>query len=53
MKSLHRPDLYTWSTFDEARDVDFHGLCWHRPEGNVLIDPLPLSAHDQIGRAHV
>ena len=46
MKSLHRPDLYTWSTFDEARNVDFHGVCWVRPEGNVLIDPLPLSAHD-------
>lgn len=50
MKALHRPDLYCWSTFDEARDVDFHGVCWARPEGNVLIDPLPLSAHD---RAHL
>jgi hypothetical protein len=46
MKSLHRPDLYSWSTFDEARNVDFHGLCWVRPDGNVLIDPLPLSPHD-------
>jgi hypothetical protein len=50
MKSLHRPDLYAWSTFDEARNVDFHGLCWTRPEGNVLVDPLPLSPHD---RAHL
>jgi hypothetical protein len=47
MKSLHRPDLYSWSTFDEARNVDFHGLCWTRPDGNVLIDPLPLSPHDE------
>ncbi len=46
MKSLHRPDLYTWSTFDEARNIDFHGVCWVRPEGNVLIDPLPLTPHD-------
>lgn len=46
MKSLHRPDLYAWSTFDEARNVDFHGLAWVRPGGNVLIDPLPMSPHD-------
>lgn len=50
MKTLHRPDLYAWSTFDEARNVDFHGVCWTRPEGNVLVDPLPLSPHD---RAHL
>jgi hypothetical protein len=50
MKSLHRPDLFAWSTFDEARNVDFHGLCWARPTGNVLVDPLPLTPHD---RAHL
>jgi glyoxylase-like metal-dependent hydrolase (beta-lactamase superfamily II) len=50
MKSLHRPDLYAWSTFDEARNVDFHGLCWARPQGSVLVDPLPMTPHD---RAHV
>jgi glyoxylase-like metal-dependent hydrolase (beta-lactamase superfamily II) len=50
VKSLHRPDLYSWSAFDEARNVDFHGLCWARPEGNVLVDPMPMSAHD---RAHL
>ena len=38
MKSLHRPDLYQWSRFDEARNVDFHGTLWVRPGGNVLID---------------
>ena len=55
MKSLHRPDLYAWSAFDEARDVDFNSVAWVRPNadggghgaGNVLIDPLPLSAHDE------
>lgn len=50
MKALHRPDLYSWSVFDAARDVDFHGFLWVRPEGNVLFDPLPMSAHD---RAHL
>ncbi|NJM77165.1 MAG: MBL fold metallo-hydrolase [Acaryochloridaceae cyanobacterium RU_4_10] len=46
MKSLHRPDLYTWSAFDADRNVDFNSIAWVRPEGNILIDPLPLSDHD-------
>jgi glyoxylase-like metal-dependent hydrolase (beta-lactamase superfamily II) len=46
MKSLHRPDLYTWSAFDLERNVDFNGLLWVRPAGNVLVDPMPLSDHD-------
>lgn len=50
MKSLHRPELFCWSVFDEARNVDFHGLCISHPEGSVLIDPLPMSPHD---RAHL
>ena len=50
MKRLHRPDLYGWSRFDEDRNIDFHSVLWVRPEGNVLIDPLPLSVHD---RAHL
>lgn len=48
MKSLHRPDLYCWSEFDADRNIDFHSIAWIRPEGNVLIDPLPLSEHDLI-----
>jgi hypothetical protein len=47
MKSLHRPDLYAWSTFDEARNLDFHSLLWVRSEGNVVVDPLPLTPHDR------
>lgn len=50
MKRLHRPDLFSWSVFDESRDIDFNGLAWIRPGGNVLVDPLPMSAHD---RAHL
>jgi Metallo-beta-lactamase superfamily len=48
MKSLHRPDLYCWSEFDADRNVDFHSIAWVRPEGNILIDPLPLSAHNWL-----
>jgi hypothetical protein len=46
MKLLHRPDLFSWSTFALSRNIDFHGLAWIRPGGNVLVDPLPLSEHD-------
>jgi glyoxylase-like metal-dependent hydrolase (beta-lactamase superfamily II) len=46
MKSLHRPDLYGWSTFNPARNIDFHGTAWIRPGGNVLVDPVALSNHD-------
>lgn len=47
MKRLHRPDLWSWSVFDEARNIDFHGLLWVRPAGNVAIDPLPQTEHDR------
>lgn len=47
MKRLHRPDLFGWSQFNEDRDIDFHSVLWTRPEGNVMVDPLPLSAHDE------
>ena len=46
MKTLHRPDFFAWSRFDEARNIDFHGYAIVRPGGVVLVDPLPLSAHD-------
>lgn len=46
MKHLHRPDLFSWAHFDEARDVDFHGYLWQRPAGNVAFDPMPLRDHD-------
>lgn len=47
MKQLHRPEFFCWSVFDEARNIDFHSWLWVRPEGNVLIDPQPLSPHDE------
>ena len=46
MKSLHRSDLYGWSLFNADRNIDFHSVVWVRPEGNVVIDPLPASDHD-------
>lgn len=46
MKSLHRPDMYAWSSFDKEKNVDFNSWLWIRPEGNIAIDPLPLSSHD-------
>ncbi|MBD2357921.1 MBL fold metallo-hydrolase [Tolypothrix sp. FACHB-123] len=46
MKSLHRPDLYGWSHFNLARNIDFNGIAWIRPQGNILIDPVALSNHD-------
>ncbi len=47
MKKLHRSDLFGWSVFDNDRNLDFHSVLWVRPEGNVAIDPLPLSEHDE------
>ncbi len=46
MKALHRPGLYSWSAFDEARNVDFNGTAWAHPAGTVLFDPMPMSSHD-------
>ncbi len=47
MKQLHRKDLFGWSEFNPERNLDFHSVLWVREGGNVMIDPLPLSAHDQ------
>jgi glyoxylase-like metal-dependent hydrolase (beta-lactamase superfamily II) len=50
MKQLHKPNLWSWSLFNEERNLDFHSVFWSRPAGNVVIDPLPFSVHDA---AHV
>lgn len=47
MKHLHRPDLFSWASFDLSRNVDFNGWLWVRPEGNVAIDPMPMIQHDR------
>jgi hypothetical protein len=46
MKRLHRPDLFGWSQLDAERNIDFNSVLWVREAGNIVIDPLPLSAHD-------
>jgi glyoxylase-like metal-dependent hydrolase (beta-lactamase superfamily II) len=46
MKQLHRPDLFTWSRYDEPLRIDFNGILWRREGGNVLVDPPPLAEHD-------
>lgn len=50
MKRLHRSDLYGWSRFDDSRNIDFNSVLWVRDDGNVVVDPLPMSDHD---RAHL
>ena len=50
MKRLHRADLFGWSEFNADRNIDFHSVLWVRDQGNVAIDPLPMSDHD---RAHL
>ncbi len=47
MKQLHRKNLFGWSVFDEQRNIDFHSALWVRESGNIVIDPLSLSVHDQ------
>ena len=47
MKRLHQDDLFGWSVFDESRNIDFHGLAWIRDGGNVLVDPVRMSTHDE------
>lgn len=48
MKQLHRKDLFGWSEFNQDRNLDFHSVLWVRESANILIDPLPLSEHDQV-----
>jgi hypothetical protein len=47
MKALHKPNLFSWSVFNEERNVDFHSVFWTSANGNVAIDPLPVSEHDR------
>lgn len=46
MKSLHRPDLFAWSSFDRPRNVDFSGTLLVQDGGNLAFDPMPVDAHD-------
>lgn len=47
MKPLHRNDLYCWSEFNKEKNIDFHSFLLELDEGNLIIDPLPLSPEDE------
>jgi hypothetical protein len=47
MRRLHRPDLFTWASYDVGQQVDFNGFLWRRAGGNVVVDPVPLADHDR------
>lgn len=49
MKRLMFEDFYSWSIFSQQRQIDFNGHLWIRPEGNVLIDPVPMN-DDQFAK---
>lgn len=46
MKQIAFEDMFCWSVFNEQRQIDFNGHLWVRKEGNVLIDPVPMSESD-------
>jgi hypothetical protein len=55
VKQLHKPNFWSWSVFNEERNLDFQSVLWCSGQspaalGNVVIDPLPFSEHD---RAHL
>ena len=43
MKATRVTDLFFWSVYQPDRRIDFNGFYWRRPDGGVLIDPMPLS----------
>lgn len=47
MKRLIVEDLYSWSVFSEVRQIDFNGHLWVREDGNIAIDPVPMSDADR------
>ena len=46
MKRVASENMYSWSAFDEKRQIDFNGHLWVRDEGNVIIDPVPMIDSD-------
>lgn len=47
MKEIPGKEIYTWSTFSEEHQIDFHSFLIYLIEGNILVDPLPFSAEDE------
>ncbi len=38
--------VYTWSVFNQEKELNFNGLFLQLPSGNFLVDPPALSAED-------
>ena len=47
MKRLILEDIYSWSVFSEARQIDFNGHLWVREDGNIAIDPVAMCDADR------
>lgn len=47
MKRLIHENLYSWSVFSEARQIDFNAHLWVREEGNIVIDPVEMCDSDR------
>ena len=47
MKRLIFEDIYSWGVFSRDRQIDFNGHLWVHPDGNILIDPVPMSDDDR------
>ena len=46
MKKTIFNEFYSWCVFNEAKQLDFNGHFWHRPDGNIVIDPIAATAAD-------
>ena len=46
MKRVAFNNFYTWSIFDEGRQIDFNGHLWVHDRGNVLVDPVGMIESD-------
>ncbi len=44
MKSTILETVRHWGVYQPDRRIDFNGFFWSRPEGGLLIDPMPLEA---------
>lgn len=47
MKELPGKEIYTWSTYSDEHQIDFHSFLIYLIEGNILVDPLPFSPEDE------
>ncbi|MBI1382429.1 MAG: hypothetical protein GC161_15230 [Planctomycetaceae bacterium] len=59
MKSTRIDTLHYWGQYQPDRRIDFNGFFWTRPQGGVLIDPMPLDdaqiafVREHGGAAHI